>query len=221
MSQNLQRLLGQAIVKGEYDDVPLPSESELAVTFQVSRTVVREAIKMLIAKGLISSRQRQSTRVTMMSEWNLLDPDVSHWLMERPFSKQTCLAFIEMRLGIEPVAAALAAEFGDVAAIEALGREATRMRAFRDDPANLLKADVAFHVAILRASGNAFFWRLKAFITTAMHMSIQASQHVDGIDIDMHESLYEAIAARNVDQAENEARRLLKNAMALVRKYEP
>ena len=221
MSLHMQRLLGQAIVKGDYENKPFPSEADLTLTYGVSRTVVREAIRMLVAKGLVSVRQRHTTRATSMSAWNLLDPEVSLWLMERPYSKQICLAFIEMRLGIEPVAAALAAEFGSQADIDAIGHEVARMTMFRDAPHSLLIADIAFHIAILRASGNPFFLRLEAFITTALRMSIQASQHVDGIDISMHDALYQMIAMRKADDAEAEARRLLKNAMTLVRKYEP
>lgn len=221
MSLHMQRILGRAIVVGDYDAKPFPSEAELATKYGASRTVVREAIKMLVAKGLVSPRQRFATRATPMSEWNLLDPEVSLWLKDKPYSKSTCLGFIEMRLGIEPVAAALAAELGEAEDIAEIGAQVAKMKVNKDSPAELLGADVAFHVAILRASKNPFFWRLKEFISTAMHMSIQASQHVDGIDIEMHDALYQTILARQPQEAETQARFLLKNAMVLVRLYEP
>ena len=220
MSGHMHRILGKAIVSGQYDVTPLPSESEIAARFGASRTVVREAVKMLVAKGLISPRQRQGTRVTPMSEWNLLDPEVSVWLKARPFSKQLCLEFIQMRLGIEPVAAALAAESGNANDVAAIAHQVALMKANRNDASKLLEADVDFHVAILRASGNHLFWRMKEFITTALHLSIQASQFVDGIDIKMHEDLYLAIVTGRSQDAEDQARGLLKNAMSLVKLHD-
>ena len=84
-------------------------EVELCETYGVSRTVLREAVKMLTAKGLFGSRPRQGTRVLPESQWNLLDPDVLRWLLERKFSIELLIEFTEVRLAIEPKAAARAA----------------------------------------------------------------------------------------------------------------
>src|ERR1700676_5749095 len=102
--------LGVAIVTGVYStDNPIPIESELSRQYNASRTVLREAVKMLTAKGLLGSRPRLGTWVQPESNWNLLDPDVLGWLLERKFSPALLIEFTEMRLAVEPGAAALAA----------------------------------------------------------------------------------------------------------------
>ena len=102
--------LGGAIVAGEYDAAnPLPNEGELAQQFGVSRSILREAVKMLTSKGLVASRPRHGTWVTAEAQWNFLDPDVLNWLLGRAYSPELLIQFTELRLAIEPRAAALAA----------------------------------------------------------------------------------------------------------------
>jgi DNA-binding FadR family transcriptional regulator len=97
LAYGLLASLGQSIVTGEFEKTGFPTEAELCTKFGASRTVMREAVKMLSAKGLISSRQRQGTRVEPVENWNLLDPDVLRWLMERPYSNKIFLEFTQMR----------------------------------------------------------------------------------------------------------------------------
>jgi DNA-binding FadR family transcriptional regulator len=106
LTYGLVESLGQAIVTGEYVEVGFPTEGELSKQFGASRTVTREAVKMLTAKGLLSARPRHGTVVEPENEWNLLDPDVLRWMLERKFSLRLLAEFTEMRLGIEPAAAA-------------------------------------------------------------------------------------------------------------------
>src|ERR1700726_1275276 len=102
--------LGAAIVPGVYSaDNPMPIEAELCRQYGASRSVVREAVKMLNAKGLLGSRPRLGTWVQPETNWNLLDPDVLGWLLERKFSAPLLIEFTELRLAVEPGAAALAA----------------------------------------------------------------------------------------------------------------
>ncbi|EJL25785.1 transcriptional regulator [Caulobacter sp. AP07] len=105
-THSLVESLGQAIVTGDYVESGFPNEGELSKQFGASRTVTREAVKMLTAKGLLSARPRHGTVVEPETEWNLLDPDVLRWLLERKFSLRLLAEFTEMRLGIEPAAAA-------------------------------------------------------------------------------------------------------------------
>src|SRR4028119_2463017 len=105
--------LGKAIVTGRYDDAPFPTEAELARQHSVSRSVTREAVKMLTAKGLLTARPRKGTTGQPSTHWNLFDPDVLRWLLERKFSLRLLRQFNELRVAIEPAAAALAAEGGD------------------------------------------------------------------------------------------------------------
>ena len=93
--------IGVAIVTGVYStNNPLPIESELCRQYNASRTVVREAVKMLTAKGLVGARPRLGTRVEPESNWNLLDPDVLGWLLERKFSPALLIEFTEIRLAV-------------------------------------------------------------------------------------------------------------------------
>src|SRR4051812_5173598 len=85
--------LGKAIVTGVYDDTRFPTEAELAVQHNVSRSVTREAVKMLTAKGLLTARPRKGTTVLPASSWNLFDTDVLRWLLERKFSLELLRQF--------------------------------------------------------------------------------------------------------------------------------
>src|SRR5918997_614709 len=101
--------VGRTIVTGRYEGKAFPTEAELARQHGVSRSVTREAVKMLTAKGLLTARPRQGTMIQPTASWNLFDPDVLRWLLERSFSLELLRQFSELRIAIEPAAAALAA----------------------------------------------------------------------------------------------------------------
>ena len=159
--------LGKEIVTGGYDDQPFPTEAELARRHDVSRSVTREAVKMLTAKGLLTARPRKGTTVRPPSRWNLFDPDVLRWLLERKFSLELLRQFSELRIAIEPAAAALAARASDAEGRAAIGAGYARMvaaEAGNDDP---LEADIAFHIAILEASANPFYQQFRDVVPWA------------------------------------------------------
>src|SRR5829696_9603482 len=116
----LLETLGRAIVTGAYETERFPTEAELAAQHAVSRSVTREAVKMLTAKGLLTARPRKGTTVQPSSSWNLFDTDVLRWLLEREFSLDLLRQFSELRIAIEPAAAALAAREADPGAIAAI-----------------------------------------------------------------------------------------------------
>ena len=101
--------LGRAIVTGHYEKTRFPTEAELAAEHEVSRSVTREAVKMLTAKGLLTARPRKGTSVQPPSHWNLFDADVLRWLLDRKFSLDLLRHFSELRIAIEPGAAARSA----------------------------------------------------------------------------------------------------------------
>ena len=107
--------LGRTIVIGDYENRVFPTEAELAKQHGVSRSVTREAVKMLTAKGLLSARPRQGTIIQPSTSWNLFDTDVLRWLLERKFSVELLRHFNQLRVAIEPEAAALAAISADEA----------------------------------------------------------------------------------------------------------
>ncbi len=103
--------LGRAIISGHYpQNTILPGDAELLAQFGVSRTVLREAMKILAGKGLLQSKARIGTRVRGRTDWNLFDPDVLIWHAEIGFDAAFIAHVGEMRMALEPEAAALAAE---------------------------------------------------------------------------------------------------------------
>ena len=220
LAYGLLTTLGQSIVTGEFERTGFPTEAELCIRYGASRTVMREAVKMLSAKGLLSSRQRQGTRVEPVDNWNLLDPDVLRWLMERPFSAQIFLQFTQMRLAIEPTAAALAAVVQDKAAIAAIREGLDGMAVHGGDPEKSLQADIDFHVAILRASGNPFFSRLKPLVSNALQLSIQLTNQIAGhtASIAAHEAIVVAIERGDAAAAKAASEAILIESLTLIEK---
>ena len=188
--------LGRAIVTGHYDQRSFPTEAELARQHGVSRSVTREAVKMLTAKGLLSARPRQGTVIQPSGNWNLFDTDVLRWLLERKFSIELLVHFNQLRVAIEPEAAALAAGFAGPGDHRDIAAGLERMRAAEageDDP---LDADIAFHVAILRASKNPFYAQFRDVVATALRTSIRFTNRIKGrtANIADHQAVAEAIA---------------------------
>lgn len=212
MAVHLHRLMGQQIVSGTYDGKPFPNEADLAGEFGASRTVVREAIKMLTAKGLINPRQ-SAERILPITSWNLLDPDIAEWLVERPFSTEIYQQFTQMRMAIEPVAAMLASQCQDALLIAAIDDAFKSIALSPSGSEARLKANINFHVAILRASGNAFFERMQNLIDTAIKMetSVKTDQESDLV---LRRQILNAINERDGNRAETRMRNLLLDAEA-------
>jgi DNA-binding FadR family transcriptional regulator len=197
--------LGHAVVTQTYGDaVPFPIEAQLCKQFGASRTVLREAVKMLTAKGLLSARPRQGTWVEPEKNWNLLDPDVLRWLLERKFSLDLLTEFTEVRFAIEPSAAALAARNATSEGLDRIRHAIERMKSAaigEDDP---LESDIAFHVAVLHATGNRFYAQLEDMINAALRISIRLTNSVKGVpqaDVDLHKKVLDAIEAGDANKA--------------------
>jgi DNA-binding FadR family transcriptional regulator len=187
--------LGCAIVRGDFARQPFPTEADLAKRYSVSRSVTREAVKMLTAKGLLTARPRQGTAILPESEWSLFDPDVLRWLLERSFSIKLLRQFNELRLAIEPAAAQLAARCATVESLAEINAGLERMIAAEtgiDDP---LIADIAFHVAVLSASQNPFFAQFHDMVETALRTSILFTNRFKGrtASIPAHKAVKDAI----------------------------
>lgn len=212
--------LGRAIAVGEYaPGTTLPSENELFAHFGTSRTVLREAVKMLTAKGLVDPRPRRGTVVKPETEWNLADPDILSWLLHRKNVLPLILEFADVRFAVEPAAASLAARCADEASIADMQTAIKRMRdsvTGDDDP---LSSDIAFHVAILKGSGNRFFWSLRYMIEVALRFSIRmTNQRKDDkrATVEDHSRILEAIIAGDQQAAEASMRSLITEAKMLL-----
>lgn len=223
LTHGLLDALGKSIVTGSFDGQDFPIEAELAKRYGVSRSVTREAVKMLTAKGLLSARPRQGTVVRPESSWNMFDPDVLRWLLERKFSMSLLRDFNALRVTIEPAAAALAARAltpEGQAKLEAGYARMVAAEAGDDDP---LDADIAFHVAVLEASGNLFFAQFREMVATALHTSIRFTNRFRGVhtaSLPSHKAVKDAIEARDPAGAHAAMSAIISEVMQLIAEAE-
>src|SRR5687768_964239 len=223
LTHGLLDALGRAIVTGRYDDGPFPTEAELAKQHGVSRSVTREAVKMLTAKGLVSARPRQGTIVQPRSSWNLFDTDVLRWLLNRKFSLDLLRQFNQLRSAIEPEAAALAAMLADDNELAAISAGLERMKAAESGGDQILEADIAFHVAVLKGSKNPFFAQFQDVVSTALRSSIQFTNRIKGhsASIPDHAAVAQAILKRQPDKARAAMKKIVSDVLELIDTVEP
>lgn len=219
LTYELREVLGRAIV-GETFEGPFPTELELSKQYGLSRSITREAVKMLTAKGLLSARQRVGTVIQPREQWNLLDPDVLRWLLQRKFSLELLRQFSELRRGIEPAAARLAAEYASADAVKRIKQGFRRMEAAELGQDDSLEADVEFHLAILGAANNPFFLQFEELVRTALHTSIQFTNRFKGRTASLaeHGDVLNAIQEKDANRAEAAMRLLIDNVLELIRK---
>ncbi|MEW9838308.1 FadR/GntR family transcriptional regulator [Mesorhizobium marinum] len=204
--------LGASIVSGEIKpEDPFPNEAELGQRFQASRSVIREAVKSLAAKGLLESRTRSGIRVLPPHRWNLLDVSVLSWRYGSMPHELFFDELFEIRSMIEPRAAALAAERAtkkEVAAIEAaLGA----MGDAEADSNGAIEADLAFHRAILSAAHNPLLLQMGNLIGIGLLTSYRISSEPYAEMLATHVEIFEAIRNRDAGLAQQRMEMLLHN----------
>jgi DNA-binding FadR family transcriptional regulator len=169
--------IGRQIVSGAIGQgALLPREEEAARHFAVSRQAVREALKVLTAKGLIQSRRRAGTFVLPRSAWNLLDPDVLAWHSPDNLPPDFFNDLIELRRLIEPAAAEYAAQRGDPVRIAVLAAAFEAMRRGVADRSAYHAADREFHRALFAASGNSLIDRLSNIVGPLLEAGFSAQE---------------------------------------------
>ncbi len=217
--RHVVKTLAQRILGGEFmPGSALPSEPELCETFNISRSAVREAIKVLDSKGMVTTRPRTGTLVRAREEWSLLDPDVLAWSMELQPSAELVLSLIEARQVIEPAAARLAAlraTASDIAPMEDAFARMGRFKSTQDFEA-FNKADIDFHTALLRASGNIVFQQLSNTIGAALAYSFRLTisrAREPGASLPNHGEVIERIRMRDSVGAFESMTRLLNIAI--------
>lgn len=195
-----RQIVSGAIGEGEY----LPRESELAASHGVSRQAVREALKVLAAKGLVASRRRVGTSVMPRNRWNLLDPDVLAWHPPGAITPGFLSDLIELRRLIEPAAAGFAARRGGAERIARILTALEAMRANVGDEEAFFDADLEFHAALFSASGNSLIDRLSTIIgpvlQTSFHLQAKTGPSFQRA-VKQHEQLYAAIAEGDSEAA--------------------
>lgn len=206
--------IGQRIVRGDYPPGSvLPNEAEWSEMFGVSRSVVREAVKILMAKNLLSSRPKVGSRVEPREAWNLLDRDVLVWYASAPGRMDVLRSLQEFRHIIEPEAAALAAERRTDEEMQAISKACAEMGSAGTLLARTA-ADTRFHMGILRAARNELLLPLSTVINSALdHLFQFVTREVNDLRHaqDLHENIEQAIRLRRPDAARRAVRRLLEN----------
>ncbi len=220
ITQQVAQTLGKAIVGGEYGvHNPVPSEAILCEQLEVSRSVAREAVKSLAAKGLLTSRARQGIRVSPESEWNLFDRDVLRWIRDANPSLELLREFSELRVAIEKEAAKLAAQRQNKAKIELIGQALERMKRSESGGDDPLESDIAFHLSVLNASENRFFAQLGSIIDITLRVSIRFTNMLSDVRAGSyadHKKIYDAIVRNQPEKAAREAEKLVTSAAQLI-----
>jgi DNA-binding FadR family transcriptional regulator len=192
----------------------LPDETALSEQFGVSRTVVREAIKVLASKGLVETRPKVGTQVRPRRYWNLLDSDVLAWRYEVGPDEGFLEDISEVRTIIEPPAAAFAAARATTGEVAGILAWCERMEeAAADDGDDYIDADMAFHTAILDACHNDLLAQLSDTITMALRLSRRLTVSVPGSSLaamPAHWAVAGAIRDREPPAAETAMRDLLR-----------
>jgi DNA-binding FadR family transcriptional regulator len=173
------RALGIDILAGTYaPGAKLPPEAEILARFGISRTVLREAFKTLTAKGLIVSKTRVGTTVLDSAHWNFFDADILEWKVSQGFDLAFVRDLADIRRAIEATGAYSAAERRSSEDIAEMRRCIERMNAATANAGAFALADLEFHKAVGRASGNVLIRSLAAVIETALLASFRMSSPV-------------------------------------------
>ncbi|NUP69413.1 MAG: FadR family transcriptional regulator [Nonomuraea sp.] len=202
MHQRVVDELGRRIVGGVWQPgEPLPVEEALAAEIGVSRGVLREAVKSLVSKGMLRVRPRTGTRVLPPEDWNHLDRDVLRW---KQAEDATALLSDtgELRRIVEPEAARLAAERAGPDTVRVLYDALAAMEAAAANPdrSGYVEADIAFHRALLDASGNRLLGSLGRAIDIALEHSFLVSTQTPGAveaSLPGHRAVVQAVEARD------------------------
>jgi len=210
----LVNTLGQRIANGQYAiGKNMPMEPELVAEHGVSRTVVREAIKVLSGKGLVRTARRYGTHVCDIDEWNLLDPDVIGWhAPDSPMAQRIFIDATRFRVVIEPQAAALAAVNSTQMQRELLRMSSEAVEADSAIDEDRLAADFAFHATVLDASDSLILKQFRGFLHAILNFSYTTGVITvpdSRIEPRAHSKVAAAIVEGNADLAERQMRRML------------
>ncbi len=207
--------LGLAVVRGEFaPGDALPSELRLCEMLGVSRTAMREAIRGLIAKGLIDSRPRLGTSVRDPQYWNHLDPDVLRWRLEVAETEDYLKKIFQLRVATEPAASAIAAENADAGDKSRLEAAFQAMVDAGADNILWVEGDLAFHKSIYLATHNEFFWPIGQLFSLALREMFRIAalgSHRPRAVVE-HRDLLRAILEGKPELARAASRILLDNA---------
>lgn len=218
LHQALARDLGIAILSGQYKPGDtLDGEIEASAAHQVSRTAYREAVRILVAKGLLESKPKAGTRVTPRARWNMLDPEVLFWMFSGEPDKNFVNDLFELRLLLEPAAAALAAERRSSDDLAKMHAAIGGMRRYGLATAEGRAADQQFHRALLEASRNEAVSSLASTIGAAVNWTTYFKHRRNKKPVDRlpdHEKILAAIESANPQRARKAMSDLIEASLA-------
>jgi GntR family galactonate operon transcriptional repressor len=217
------RSIGQRIIRGDLVPGAVLDVEDLGRELDASRTVLREALRVLADKGLVGARPKRGTFVRQREDWQLLDPDVLRWQFEERADTAFLSNLAEVRAIVEPAAARLAATRRTEEDLTAM-RAAFALTAAPDAPAGqVVAADLHFHQALLFATHNELLQRMELVIETGLRARNQLV-HGRGTwadSVPAHRAVLSAVEAGDPAAAEAAMRALLEQAIRDVAALDP
>lgn len=208
--------LGEAIVAGRYGvGASIPPEPVLCQELGVSRTVVREAVKSLISKGLITTGPKVGTRVLSEDHWNWFDPDVIIWQSKAGLTPEFLRDLQDLRRVVEPAAMRLAAERATAQDIAEVEVAYAGMKRAVEQGGDYVTFDLRFHQGLLRASRNRMLVQMSKALGALLRTSFEIStRRKDGpvLSLPLHRAVLDAVIAHDPDKAETAIRVLIDGA---------
>lgn len=205
LSGQISRKLGERILDGQLQPGELlPDENALCDEFGVSRTAVREAVKMLVAKGFLEVRQRIGTRVLDVRNWQMLDRDVLMWHQSITVDNARLISLMELRQSIEPDAAYYAAARRSDTQLAAILDACNQMDAHAAKNSEYVLSDARFHIAVLHAANNPYLDSLENAIFAGLMLSIRITnpdEKRNRKSVPLHRAVAEAIEAKDPEAA--------------------
>lgn len=211
--------LGRSIAGGIWKpEETLPTEPELAHRFGAGRNAVREAVKILAAKGFVRTERRAGTIVRPEFCWNLLDPEVLSWMLTALANRDNLLDELsELRSIIEPTVAALAATHASAMETLRIFETYDQMEKIPDEMQNVIDVDVAFHELLFEATHNRLLIALvpafSLLLRTNFEISIRAGKPATR-NLKEHRQIAEAVSRRDPNGAMRATRKLLTKSAA-------
>jgi len=223
--------LGQRIVAGEWlPGEAIPREPDLCADLGVSRSVMREAMRILGAKGLVRSRTSDGTRVLPRGEWRLLDPDIMDWRIRAGDTRTLLTDLLTVRLVMEPGIVRTATQCADEAARARIAAAWAEKVAVYTTPGpdyaerrrRFIESDLAFHRAFLEATGSQLLEQLFSVIQAALRLLLDVQMRARGYETEMigmeeshelHEAVFAAFAARDPQAAQEAMHRVIECAI--------
>ncbi len=211
-------LLGEAIVAGRYaPGASMPPEPTLCDELGVSRTVVREVVKSLVAKGLVITGPKLGTRVLPAEQWNWFDPDVVAWQSKAGLTREFLRDLQELRRIVEPAAVRLAAQRATAQDISDLEAALAGMQSAIDLGGDYVLHDLRFHQGLLRACHNRMLVQMSKALGALLRTSFEISTSRPdnpALSIPLHRAVLDAVIARNPGKAERASLALIDSARA-------